>query len=133
MRTTSAPWSASIIVVIGPAVPHDRSSTSSPSNTPMSGPLERRVAATLLPRRARPRILTRMCGIAGFAGTDRALLDRMLASIVHRGPDGEGVDVGPHFSIGMRRLAIVDIGGGDQPLFSADGNLALVFNGEIYN
>jgi asparagine synthase (glutamine-hydrolysing) len=74
-----------------------------------------------------------VCGIAGFTGQDRVLLDRMLASIVHRGPDGEGVDVGPHFSIGMRRLAIIDVDGGDQPLFSADGNLALVFNGEIYN
>ena len=63
----------------------------------------------------RPRILIRMCGIAGFAGRDRLLLDRMLASIVHRGPDGEGVDVGPHFSIGMRRLAIIDVGGGQQP------------------
>src|SRR5262245_5257844 len=74
-----------------------------------------------------------MCGIAGFAGSDPARLERMLASIVHRGPDGQGVDVGPHFSIGMRRLAIIDVAGGDQPLYSADGNLALVFNGEIYN
>jgi len=54
-----------------------------------------------------PRSLVRMCGIAGFAGSDPELLDRMLRSIVHRGPDGAGTDVGPHFSIGMRRLAIV--------------------------
>jgi asparagine synthase (glutamine-hydrolysing) len=74
-----------------------------------------------------------MCGIAGFAGFDPDRLDRMLRSIVHRGPDGSGVDHGPHFSIGMRRLAIIDVDGGDQPLFSDDGNLALVFNGEIYN
>jgi asparagine synthase (glutamine-hydrolysing) len=74
-----------------------------------------------------------VCGIAGFAGSDRDRLDRMLASIVHRGPDGSGVDVGGHFSIGMRRLAIIDIAGGDQPLFSDDGRLSLVFNGEIYN
>jgi asparagine synthase (glutamine-hydrolysing) len=53
--------------------------------------------------------------------------------MVHRGPDGAGRDVGAHFSIGMRRLAIIDVGGGDQPLYSDDGNLALVFNGEIYN
>ena len=74
-----------------------------------------------------------MCGIAGFAGSDPDLLDRMLRSIVHRGPDGSGVDIGPHFSIGMRRLAIIDVATGDQPLFSDDRNLALVFNGEIYN
>jgi asparagine synthase (glutamine-hydrolysing) len=74
-----------------------------------------------------------MCGIAGFAGSDPELLDRMLHSIVHRGPDGAGVDIGPHFSIGMRRLAIIDVATGDQPLFSDDKNLALVFNGEIYN
>ncbi len=74
-----------------------------------------------------------MCGIAGFAGSDRERLVRMLRSIVHRGPDGEGIEVGPHFSIGMRRLAIVDVATGDQPLYSDDRNLALVFNGEIYN
>jgi len=74
-----------------------------------------------------------MCGIAGFAGSDAELLERMLRSIVHRGPDGQGTDVGQHFSIGMRRLAIIDVATGDQPLYSDDGNLALVFNGEIYN
>jgi len=74
-----------------------------------------------------------MCGIAGFAGSDRERLAAMLRSIVHRGPDGEGADVGEHFSIGMRRLAIVDVATGDQPMYSDDRNLALVFNGEIYN
>jgi asparagine synthase (glutamine-hydrolysing) len=74
-----------------------------------------------------------MCGIAGFAGSDADLLERMLRSIVHRGPDGQGTEVGTHFSIGMRRLAIVDVATGDQPLYSDDRNLALVFNGEIYN
>src|SRR5664279_2096397 len=74
-----------------------------------------------------------MCGIAGFAGSDPELLEQMLRSIVHRGPDGQGTDIGKHFSIGMRRLAIIDVATGDQPLFSDDKNLALVFNGEIYN
>ncbi|HEY5171008.1 MAG TPA: asparagine synthase (glutamine-hydrolyzing) [Acidimicrobiia bacterium] len=74
-----------------------------------------------------------MCGIAGFAGSDPELLEQMLRSIVHRGPDGQGTDVGTHFSIGMRRLAIIDVATGDQPLYSDDRNLALVFNGEIYN
>src|SRR6478735_8510086 len=74
-----------------------------------------------------------MCGIVGFAGSDAELLEQMLRSIVHRGPDGQGTEVGRHFSIGMRRLAIVDVATGDQPLYSDDRNLALVFNGEIYN
>ncbi|HEY5077363.1 MAG TPA: asparagine synthetase B, partial [Acidimicrobiia bacterium] len=74
-----------------------------------------------------------MCGIVGFAGSDPELLERMLRSIVHRGPDGQGTDVARHFSIGMRRLAIIDVATGDQPLYSDDRNLALVFNGEIYN
>src|SRR5262245_24541292 len=74
-----------------------------------------------------------MCGIVGFSGSDPELMERMLRSIVHRGPDGQGTDTGPHFSIGMRRLAIIDVATGDQPLYSDDRNLALVFNGEIYN
>jgi asparagine synthase (glutamine-hydrolysing) len=74
-----------------------------------------------------------MCGIVGLAGSDPALLEQMLRSIVHRGPDGQGTDIGTHFSIGMRRLAIIDVATGDQPLYSDNGNLALVFNGEIYN
>lgn len=74
-----------------------------------------------------------MCGIAGFIGSDRALLERMLDSIVHRGPDGWGAEVDEHASIGMRRLAIVDPEGGDQPVYGDGGSLALVFNGEIYN
>jgi asparagine synthase (glutamine-hydrolysing) len=74
-----------------------------------------------------------MCGIVGLAGSDPALLEQMLRSIVHRGPDGQGTDVGTHFSIGMRRLAIIDVATGDQPLYSDNRNLALVFNGEIYN
>src|SRR5579863_9954438 len=74
-----------------------------------------------------------MCGIAGFTGSDRELLARMLGSIVHRGPDGEGMEVNERVSIGMRRLAIVDIDGGNQPLYSDDGALALINNGEIYN
>ncbi len=74
-----------------------------------------------------------MCGIAGFTGCDRDLLTRMLDSMVHRGPDGFGVEVNQHISMGMRRLAIVDIDGGNQPLYSEDRGLALINNGEIYN
>ncbi|HSP65131.1 MAG TPA: asparagine synthase (glutamine-hydrolyzing), partial [Candidatus Deferrimicrobium sp.] len=74
-----------------------------------------------------------MCGIAGFTGVDRDLLGRMLDSMVHRGPDGFGVEVNEHFSMGMRRLAIIDIEGGNQPIYTDDHRLALINNGEIYN
>jgi asparagine synthase (glutamine-hydrolysing) len=74
-----------------------------------------------------------MCGIAGFTGVDQQLLGRMLDSMVHRGPDGFGVEVNAHISMGMRRLAIVDIEGGNQPLYTDDHRLALICNGEIYN
>ncbi|MBV8444694.1 MAG: asparagine synthase (glutamine-hydrolyzing) [Candidatus Dormibacteraeota bacterium] len=68
-----------------------------------------------------------------MTGRDEALLSRMLAVMVHRGPDGSGVEINDQVSLGMRRLAIVDIDTGDQPLYSADRRVALVFNGEIYN
>ncbi|HEY8675799.1 MAG TPA: asparagine synthase (glutamine-hydrolyzing) [Candidatus Dormibacteraeota bacterium] len=74
-----------------------------------------------------------MCGIAGFTGVDQQLMGRMLDSMVHRGPDGFGIEVNEHFSMGMRRLAIVDIDGGNQPLYTDDHRLALICNGEIYN
>src|SRR5437016_4180857 len=75
----------------------------------------------------------RMCGIAGISRPDRDLLSRMLDVIVHRGPDGCGMEVNEHVAIGIRRLAIVDLETGNQPLYSQDRALALVFNGEIYN
>ncbi|MEO0561865.1 MAG: asparagine synthase (glutamine-hydrolyzing), partial [Chloroflexota bacterium] len=54
-------------------------------------------------------------------------------AITHRGPDGDGFHYDPNAALGMRRLSIIDIAGSDQPLYSADRSLALVFNGEIYN
>ena len=76
-----------------------------------------------------------MCGIAGFitagAAADEAALARMLARIAHRGPDGEGRFVQGRAALGHRRLAIIDPAGGAQPM--VDGDLVLVFNGEIYN
>jgi asparagine synthase (glutamine-hydrolysing) len=75
-----------------------------------------------------------MCGIAGIAGqTDRVVLERMLGAIIHRGPDDSGVWIGPEAGIGMRRLAIIDLAGGRQPMTSEDESLWIVFNGEIYN
>ena len=77
-----------------------------------------------------------MCGIAGFVGTgDLAELTRMTAAIRHRGPDGEGHWHDPltRIFLGFRRLAIIDLVGGAQPMWTGDGQIAVVFNGEIYN
>ena len=74
-----------------------------------------------------------MCGIAGFTGHDPELLDAMLASIEHRGPDSFGKEMGGQFSLGMRRLSIIDIDGGEQPIRSRATGACIVFNGELYN
>lgn len=77
-----------------------------------------------------------ICGIVDIAGKrpiDRAQLQAMNDLLVHRGPDGEGTFVTPGVGLGHRRLAIIDIAGGQQPLFNETGRVAVVFNGEIYN
>ena len=77
-----------------------------------------------------------MCGISGFAGEGNAsILAGMNDAIKHRGPDAEGVwvDAASRVFLGHRRLSIVDIGGGRQPMWTSDGSLGVVFNGEIYN
>ena len=80
-----------------------------------------------------------MCGIAGIfhptgeSPVDAGLLARMTTALAHRGPDGDGFHVEPHIGLGHRRLAIIDIGGGHQPMFNEDRSVAIVFNGEIYN
>jgi asparagine synthase (glutamine-hydrolysing) len=77
-----------------------------------------------------------MCGIAGFVGTgDLGDLTRMTTAIRYRGPDAEGLwhDAKAGVFLGFRRLAIVDLVGGTQPMWTRDGQLGVVFNGEIYN
>ncbi|HNT29238.1 MAG TPA: asparagine synthetase B, partial [bacterium] len=77
-----------------------------------------------------------MCGIAGFVGTGtRDDIRRMTGAMEHRGPDAEGFWHDPTAGVffGHRRLSILDIAGGAQPMSSADGKLVIVFNGEIYN
>ncbi len=77
-----------------------------------------------------------MCGIAGIihpSKESQPVLDEMLTRIVHRGPDDSGTFVDRDVAIGMRRLSIIDVAGGKQPIFSKDGSLVIVFNGEIYN
>ena len=80
-----------------------------------------------------------MCGIAGLFDTvgrsdfDRNLLQAMNQSQFHRGPDEGGEFLEPGVALAHRRLSIIDLSSGQQPMFSADGNVCLVYNGEIYN
>jgi asparagine synthase (glutamine-hydrolysing) len=80
-----------------------------------------------------------MCGIVGFIDVKcvreeaAVLIDRMCQVIRHRGPDEQGVWVDEGVALGMRRLAIIDLVGGQQPIFNEDGSVLVVFNGEIYN
>ncbi len=80
-----------------------------------------------------------MCGIYGALSTDPRrpvpgdLLERMAHVLAHRGPDGGGTHVDGPFGMGMCRLSIIDLAGGDQPISNEDGSVWVVFNGEIYN
>jgi asparagine synthase (glutamine-hydrolysing) len=75
-----------------------------------------------------------MCGIAGAVGFgDAALIRSMADTIAHRGPDGEGYFSGGGVHLGNRRLAILDLEGGSQPMSNEDGSVVVVYNGEIYN
>lgn len=77
-----------------------------------------------------------MCGIAGFVSKSQNKekdLNKMLDRIRHRGPDGEGTYIDGDFALGHRRLSIIDLKTGDQPMVSIDKNFVIVFNGEIYN
>jgi asparagine synthase (glutamine-hydrolysing) len=80
-----------------------------------------------------------MCGIAGIfdcrgqGEPDRRLLRRMTEILEHRGPDGDGFYHGPGVGLGHRRLAIIDLAGGAQPIFNEDRTVCVVFGGEIYN
>jgi asparagine synthase (glutamine-hydrolysing) len=80
-----------------------------------------------------------MCGLAGLfhphpdGPVDPALLHAMTDAIAHRGPDGEGHHLEPGIGFGHRRLAIIDLAGGAQPMFNEDRSVVIVFNGEIYN
>src|SRR5579864_485460 len=78
-----------------------------------------------------------MCGIVGIVtSSDRADIERILSrmnnAILHRGPDDDGFHVAPQVGLAMRRLSIIDVAGGHQPMHTSDG-VSIVFNGEIYN
>ena len=80
-----------------------------------------------------------MCGITGFfdlrdqRAASRETLERMTSQLVHRGPDSDGFYLEDGLALGFRRLSIIDLRTGDQPMVSADGSLVLLCNGEIYN
>lgn len=81
-----------------------------------------------------------MCGIVGFIDFDgilaeeaRCRLECMTSALHHRGPDSEGFHIDAHAALGHRRLAIIDVSSGQQPMAAADGKVQIVFNGEIYN
>ena len=77
-----------------------------------------------------------MCGFVGFTNyiaDDGVVLSKMMESIVHRGPDSSGSYIDNGIALGFRRLSIIDLEGGNQPMFNEDESLVLVFNGEIYN
>lgn len=80
----------------------------------------------------------RMCGITGYVNAngspvDRSLLERMNRAILHRGPDEDGYFIHENVGLAMRRLSIIDLASGQQPIYNADRTKAIVFNGEIYN
>lgn len=75
-----------------------------------------------------------MCGICGAVGVDDpSMLNRMTASLTHRGPDSQGVHTTDGVMLGSRRLSVIDVAGGDQPIYNEDGDVVVVYNGEIYN
>src|SRR6056297_796585 len=80
-----------------------------------------------------------MCGISGILYFDRSrpvaaeVTRRMADAMAHRGPDADGFWSGPGIGLAHRRLSIIDLAGGEQPMTDASGSLHVVFNGEIYN
>src|SRR5947209_12298596 len=79
-----------------------------------------------------------MCGVAGFWHVDKRAVDgaalrRMTRALAHRGPDAEGYYEAPGIGLGHRRLSIIDLSTGGQPMCNEDGTVWIVFNGEVYN
>src|SRR5262249_20437606 len=101
-------------------------------------PPPRRQAAAVAGCPGRRGSLTPVCGIAGFVapagvGADRAVLERMVASLRHRGPDAVGYHVDGPAAVGVARLRVIDLETGDQPIATEDGSATVVLNGEIYD
>ena len=77
-----------------------------------------------------------MCGFVGFISKEKKkkeIIKKMAKRIEHRGPDGEGYYIDKTIALGHRRLSIIDVKGGSQPMYNEDKTKVIVFNGEIYN
>ena len=77
-----------------------------------------------------------MCGFTGFTGNltnKQQIIEKMMNKIIHRGPDSSGVHSDENVTLGFRRLSIIGIENGSQPMYNEDGSIVIVFNGEIYN
>ncbi len=77
-----------------------------------------------------------MCGFVGFSGkleNKKEILNKMMGRIIHRGPDSEGEFISDGVALGFRRLSIIDLDGGSQPIYNEDGSVVIVYNGETYN
>ena len=77
-----------------------------------------------------------MCGFIGFVGDTQnkdTIIEKMSERIVHRGPDSFGKYTDENYAVAFRRLSIIDIDSSNQPIYNENGDLVLVFNGEIYN
>src|SRR6516164_10102944 len=86
--------------------------------------------------RTKGKYMCGICGIVNFNVTepvDPTLIERMTSAVVHRGPDDYGYFIEDNAGLGHRRLSIIDLSGGKQPIFNEDGSVVVVFNGEIYN
>ena len=71
--------------------------------------------------------------VSDVGAVEPELIHGMCERMVHRGPDAEGLHVDGRVGLGMRRLSVIDLAGGRQPIFNEDRSMAIVFNGEIYN
>ena len=77
-----------------------------------------------------------MCGIVGFINKDNnkeEIIKKMMKRIEHRGPDGEGTYIDDNIALGHKRLSIIDLSTGNQPMFNENERYVIIFNGEIYN
>lgn len=77
-----------------------------------------------------------MCGFVGFTGAllnKEEVLEKMMNKIIHRGPDSAGKHIDEKVALGFRRLSIIDLGEGSQPMYNETNDIVIVFNGEIYN
>src|SRR5437870_310330 len=102
----------------------------------MSRPISGKTAWSLNEERTKGKCMCGICGIVNFNATepvDQHLVERMTSAQRHRGPDDDGYFIENNVGLGHRRLSIIDLSGGKQPIFNEDGSVVVVFNGEIYN